>query len=158
MRALTGLWRESHGPLSKHHPKLLGIVGLCLLSAKKIRIQDSVSTDIAVNSFMPGLNYILLARLQEQSLSFLNIIILNFTTMVFYFLQKLIEICVRFPICLVASLGVGIHISEVQCRRPFLDFVGSTRFLRVVFNNYSICFCRNILKDPNFDFSPCGLL
>jgi hypothetical protein len=36
----------------------------------------------------------------------------------------------------------------------FFEFVAYARFLCFVINHYSSCFGRNILTDPNFDFSP----
>ena len=83
----------------------------------------------------------------------LNIILLNYATMFFDFLQKSSEICVRFPFCLIACFGVGINISEEQYLWPFLEFVAYTRFLCFVHVNYSSCFGRNTSKDPNFNFS-----
>ena len=83
----------------------------------------------------------------------LNIILLNYATMFFDFLQKSSEICVRFPFCLIACFGVGINISEEQYLWPFLELMACNRFLCFVHNNYSSCFGRNASKDPNFDFS-----
>jgi hypothetical protein len=59
----------------------------------------------------------------------LNIILLNYTTMSFYFLQKSSEIRVRIPICFIAHLQVGFNLSEELYRWQFLEFVAYTRIL-----------------------------
>ena len=139
---------------------LWGRISLCFL--QKIRTWDSISTDIEVNAFMPGRKYVFVATLQEQSLLFCWI--LSFWTLqqrFFDYLQKLSEICVRFPFCLIACFWVGINIFEEWYRLSFLEFVAYTRFLCFVYINYSSCFGRNILKDPRFQISTladCGTL
>ncbi len=54
-------------PISKHHPKLLSIVGQDSAENQDLKLNQLIATDIEGNAFMPGLYYILLAMLFEQS-------------------------------------------------------------------------------------------
>ncbi len=95
-------------------------------------------------------NYILLATHRPTlPMIVLNSILLTLRPWFFGFLEKSSEICVRFPICLLARLSVGIDISE-EGYRLFPSILRICCIYSIskffVINNHSSYLGRNISK------------
>ena len=90
---------------------------------------------------------------QPKPVTVSNIILWNYTKMIFLFTAVIKWDLHQFTICLIAYNAVGFNAWKEQSRWPFAEFVAFTPFACFVINNYSRFLGRYILKEKIFEFS-----